>query len=161
MNKLINPQVELSYISIDDAPHIFSIIDRQRVYLGEWLPWVKETKSENDVREFYKSCEIKKLQGNGFECLIKYNGEPVGQIGLHKIDSTNKSTSIGYWLSSEFQGKGIMTEACKAMVSHCFEEFDLNRVEIKCATKNHKSNKIPRRLAFNKEGVLRQAELLN
>ena len=55
---------------------------------------------------------------------------------------------IGYWLGEQFQGKGIMTAACRVLVNYAFNEFKLHRVEIKCATGNTKSCAIPERLLF-------------
>jgi ribosomal-protein-serine acetyltransferase len=67
---------------------------------------------------------------------------------------------VGYWLSEELQGRGLVTAACRAMVDHAFEELELNRVSIACATENIKSCAIPERLGFRQEGVVRQAEWL-
>ena len=39
--------------------------------------------------------------------------------------------------------------------------MNLNRIEIKASLKNFKSQAIPTRLNFRKEGVLRQAEFVN
>lgn len=39
--------------------------------------------------------------------------------------------------------------------------MDLNRIEIKAAVKNFKSQAIPEKLNFKKEGILRQAEFVN
>ncbi len=53
-----------------------------------------------------------------------------------------------------------MTAACRAMVNHAFDELNLHRVEIKCATGNRKSCAIPERLGFTKEGVIKDGEWL-
>ncbi|MBK7633025.1 MAG: GNAT family N-acetyltransferase [Saprospiraceae bacterium] len=53
---------------------------------------------------------------------------------MHKIDHQNKIGEIGYWLTY-VQGKGITTSACEALLSFCFNELQLNRIEIKCGTK--------------------------
>jgi len=68
---------------------------------------------------------------------------------------------IGYWLSESFQGKGLMTDAARAVVAYLFDELDLNRVEIHCAAGNVKSAAIPRRLGFTLEGTSREGQLLN
>jgi ribosomal-protein-serine acetyltransferase len=66
---------------------------------------------------------------------------------------------LGYWIARDFQGKGIVTDACRAVVTHLLRELDLNRVEILCATGNEKSCAIPRRLGFALDGTLREGEL--
>ena len=81
-------------------------------------------------------------------------------VGYHAIDWENRSTALGYWLGKGYQGKGLVTAACRALVEHAFGELDLNRVSIACATENKKSCAVPDRLGFRREGVVRQAEWL-
>lgn len=78
----------------------------------------------------------------------------------HRIDLQNRIGELGYWLGEKFQGRGIMTKACRAMVAYGFSERALNRIEIHCAAANEKSRAIPERLGFRIEGALRQAERL-
>ena len=52
-----------------------------------------------------------------------------------------------------------MTASCRAMVCEGFATYGMHRIEIRCATENHKSSAIPKRLGFVEEGVLREAEL--
>jgi len=92
---------------------------------------------------------------------IRHRGTLCGAIGLHDIDYPNKSTSIGYWLDAGHEGKGIITAACRAIVTEGFLSFGLHRIEIRCATWNHRSSAIPRRLEFVEEGILRDAEWLH
>ncbi len=69
--------------------------------------------------------------------------------------------SLGYWLGENFAGNGIITKSCKAMINYAFTTLNLNRIEIKCATKNYKSKAIAERLHFKQEGILKQVELVN
>lgn len=163
MNLLIkvNDEIELSYVSQEESKEIFKIIDNERAYLREWMLWVDSTLSEEDVKKFYQFCETQQKENKGFHYVIKYKNIIVGQIGIRSINHQNKSTSIGYWLSEKFQGKGIMLKSCEAIINHCFSTLDINRIEIQCAVNNIKSNKIPIALLFTKEGTLRESELVN
>ena len=77
---------------------------------------------------------------------------------FHGVDWNHRSTSIGYWLAEDRQGRGTMTEAVRALTTHAFDVWRLNRVEIRVAVGNVRSAAVPRRLGFTEEGVLRQAE---
>lgn len=60
---------------------------------------------------------------------IVIGGEAVGGIGLLlKEDVFRRSAEIGYWLSEEFWGRGIVTEAVRAVTDYAFDNFDLCRV---------------------------------
>jgi ribosomal-protein-serine acetyltransferase len=59
------------------------------------------------------------------------------------------------------QGKGIMTECCRFVVRYGFRTLDLNRIQIPAATGNLRSRRIPERLGFKLEGILRERESLN
>ena len=70
------------------------------------------------------------------------------------------TTALGYWLGEEFQGRGLVTAACRRLVAHSFDVLRLHRVEIRCAVENHRSRAIPERLGFRLEGRFREAEWL-
>ncbi|MEO7049127.1 MAG: GNAT family protein, partial [Ferruginibacter sp.] len=84
-----------------------------------------------------------------------------GRIGLHYWNRQNNTAAIGYWLTKDALGKGIIIRACKALIDYGFSEMGLNRIEIKAATTNLKSQAIPEKLGFKKEGILREAEIVN
>ncbi|MCR6105697.1 GNAT family N-acetyltransferase [Salipaludibacillus agaradhaerens] len=156
----INDDIELRLLEVRHAHDLFALIDNSRGYLRTWLPWVDGTKNEVDSTAYIKETLQQFSQQNGFQAGIWYKGELAGVIGLHGINWANKSTSIGYWLGERYQGKGIMTAACQAVTTYCFTELALNRVEIRVATENQKSQAIPKKLGFQKEGCIRSAEYL-
>jgi len=60
---------------------------------------------------------------------IVVDGEAVGAIGLVlKNDVFRRSAEIGYWLGEEYWGRGIVTEAVRAVTDYAFTTFDLCRV---------------------------------
>jgi ribosomal-protein-serine acetyltransferase len=156
----LNDDAELQLLTPRHAEQIFTLVERNREYLRQWLPWVDDMVSVDDSREARRRGLERFAINGAFDAGIWYREELVGVIGFHQIDWNNRKTAIGYWIAEDFQGKGLMTLACRAMVDHAFESFTLNRVEIKAATLNTRSRAIPERLAFKHEGTLRQSELL-
>lgn len=156
-----NADVELRLLEIRDAEEVFALIVESRDYLREWLPWVDSTATVEDSRSFIQATLRQFAADDGFQAGIWYRKQFAGVIGFHRINWANRLTSIGYWLGERFQGRGIMTDSCRALVNAAFERYGLNRVEIEVAVENRKSRAIPERLGFRNEGCRRQAEWLS
>lgn len=156
----VDENVKLCLPEERQAEALFALVDENRVYLREWMPWLDGNTSPSDMKAFIKASLEQFASNNGFQLAILFQDQLVGVIGYHQVDWTNRSTSIGYWLAEAFQSWGIMTRACRYLVDYAFRELNLNRVEIRCAIGNHKSRAIPERLGFKNEGTVRQAEWL-
>jgi ribosomal-protein-serine acetyltransferase len=156
----IDEKTELRLLELRHAEELFTLTEQNRLHLREWLPWVDSSASYEDAIRFLKSALEQYAQNLGFQAGIWYQRKLVGVIGFHRIEWGNRRTSIGYWLSQNYQGKGLVTKACAALIEYAFSDLRLNRIEIRCATGNQKSCAIPERLGFTKEGVIRQAEWL-
>lgn len=157
---IVNEELSLRLLEPVDAQPLFALMDRQRAYLRQWLPWVDKTQSERDTRQFINLGLSQLAANNGFQAGIWHRRQLVGAIGLHAIDWQNRSTTIGYWLSSEAQGQGLMTQSVRAAGQICFDRYGLNRIDLRAAVENRRSRAIAERLGFVYEGCLRQAEWL-
>lgn len=153
-------QFVLAPLELSDANELFELTDTSRVYLREWLPWLDNIRRVDDTRAFIRAAQAQAAQNNGAQLAIKIDGCIAGIVGHHQIDWRNRLTSLGYWLGEAYQGRGLVTAACRALITHAFEEVHLNRVEVRCAVENRKSRAIPMRLGLRKEGLLRDAEWL-
>jgi ribosomal-protein-serine acetyltransferase len=151
---------ELRLLDESVATDLFALTDRNRAYLREWMPWIDATKTVDDTRKFIRTAMEQYARGDGFNAAIVYQGAIAGCIGYHKIDRANLATSLGYWVSADLQGRGLATMATRALVDHAIGGLGLNRVEIRCGTANAKSRRVPEKLGFTLEGVVRQAERL-
>ncbi len=142
------------------AAGLYAAIDSDRQRLRTYLPWVDRTTSEADSREFIEKSLRRLAENRSLEQLIVCGSRIAGTIGLHGLNDSNRQAEIGYWLHGDFEGRGIMTTACRVLLDHAFDEVGLNRVKILCATDNLRSQGIPKRLGFQREGVVREAEKL-
>jgi ribosomal-protein-serine acetyltransferase len=84
----------------------------------------------------------------------------VGVIGHNRIDWAQRIGFPAYWIAPTSQGKGIMTQCCRAVIDHAFGELQLSRLLIAVATDNLRARKIPERLGFTRLQTLRKAEWL-
>ncbi|ABR47623.1 GCN5-related N-acetyltransferase [Alkaliphilus metalliredigens QYMF] len=157
---IVDKEVEMKMLDINNGEELYKLIDTSRYHLRKWLPWVDGTKNVEDTKAFIEMTKKQFASNNGFQAGIWYKGSLAGVIGYHNVDWTHKSTSIGYWLAEGYEGNGIMTKATKVFTEYALVELNLNRVEIRCAEKNHKSRAIPERLGFTNEGMVREVEWL-
>lgn len=159
--KTIREGVHLALLEERQASELFAAVDRERAHLQQWLPWVAATTQVDDTLNFIRTSLQQFANNEGLAAGIWCGSQLVGVLGTHKIDWLNRKVEIGYWIASKFQGRGIITEACRTLTEHAICEWKLNRVEIHCAAGNEKSCAIPKRLGFQYEGLLREAQLLN
>jgi len=161
MTITVSPSIKLKQLELSDAPDIFRIIDSQREYLRKWLPFVDYTKEVTDTRLFIISTLDTPEKRSELTFVIHLDGKFVGLIGFKDTDKANKKTEIGYWLSEAYQKRGIVTQSVKRLMELAFEELEINRIQIKCATGNIPSKSIPQRLGFTLEGIEHDGELLS
>lgn len=154
----VGDSIEIRQFEVRDAEAVFAAADRNRQYLGQWLPWVEHTRSAHEVRDFILRSLSQYHSNQGPNAGIWVDGAFAGSIGCHKIDWANRACSIGYWIDAAWQGQGIVSRCVRSMLDYLFDDEGLHRVVIQCGTGNFKSCAIPERLGFTREGVLRQAE---
>ena len=153
--------LELRRLEELDAPELFAAVDRDRAYLRQWLAWVDATQTVEDSLTFLRATMEAFAEDRMLTLGIWYHKALAGVIGTHRIDWVNRKVEIGYWLAHRFQGRGIMSESCRALISHLFRDRDLHRIECLCAVGNTRSCAIPQRLGFTREAVLREFLLLD
>ncbi|PKG25408.1 GNAT family N-acetyltransferase [Niallia nealsonii] len=156
----VNNDIKLRLLEIHDASAIFQLIDQDRLYLREWLPWIDLVLFPQQYSTIIPIWHKQYAENKGFEAGIFYKDKLVGMISLQQVDWQNRQASIGYFLASSAQGKGIMTNTVAAVLNYAFYYLNLNRIEIRCGLKNKKSMTIPEKLLFTKEGVIREGEFL-
>ena len=153
--------VHLRILERQDAAQLYALTDASRDHLRRWLPWLDGTRSVADTEAFLSGALDQFASGLGFQAGIWRQGVLCGIAGLHKIDWGNRQSSLGYWIGAGYEGQGLVTKACSAILDEAFGHYSLHRMELRAALGNERSQAVARRLGFRREGVLRDAEWLS
>lgn len=156
----VDEHTEVRLLRADDADVLYDVTIRNRESLAPWMSWMDRVIDVSDTYAFLRAAEKEAYEHSAFKGGIWRQGSLIGCIDLHQIDWLNGNARIGYWLDKDYTGHGIMTRAVRLLVEYAFEALDLHRIEIHVATENHRSRRIPERLGFTMEGVLRQVQRL-
>jgi len=93
---------------------------------------------------------------------IDAGGEAVGGIGIHVLnDVKHRSVEIGYWLSGQYRGRGIVTGAVSAIVPVAFRQYDIVRLQAGIFPNNPASMRVLEKCWFIREAVHRDAIFKN
>ena len=69
--------------------------------------------------------------------------------------------TLGYSLTENAQGKGLMVEALEAAVPWVINEFRLHRIEANYMPRNERSGRVLEKIGFQKEGLAKKYLLIN
>jgi ribosomal-protein-serine acetyltransferase len=152
------PSLKLKLLKEEDAEELSLRVDQNREHLRRWLPWLDGAKDTSDQLNFIQRCSEGAVAGTAFHYALLSGGEIVGMVSFNNIEKLNRCATMGYWLAAPQTGRGLMTAAVKALIDDGFEHLELNRIQARVATDNHRSQAVCDRLGLKKEGVLRQSE---
>lgn len=155
---VIDERTTLRPIMMHDAESLFALIDNNRDTLGQWLDWVDSQENLADTQDYIKDSLARYGNYKGLDCGIWYDGQLCGLVSFNSWSLRNYKADIGYWLSPDFTGKGIMSQSVKALINYGFDVVGLHRMEILCAVHNERSCAVAKRLKFKHEGILRRGE---
>jgi RimJ/RimL family protein N-acetyltransferase len=153
----VGTSIKLKAISQSDGPALHQMIVREKERLSKSLHWPRFINSFEDTARFCANSE--KSFGNSNAIYIaEFNGELAGVISFNHLDFSNGIGDLGYWLASDHEKEGIVSNSIEALVQAYAAAREIRRFIIKCAARNRQSRAVAERLGFQFEGTLRQAE---
>ena len=157
----IDDDILLRTYSVDDAPELFSVVNASRRHLHTWLEWVDKTTKEEHSLQFIQQSLHQLDTQEELALGIFYDGKIIGGIGMHKWEQSTKRAQIGYWITEEYEGKGIMNKCLVKFIDFLFDKIGLNKIEVHFLPGNKRSAKVAERLGFKIEGIIRQSVIRN
>lgn len=115
--------------------------------------------SPDDMRRYIEAALEDQQRGTSlpFSTVEKESGAIVGSTRFGNIAPEHKRVEIGWtWITFAWQRTWVNTEAKLLMLSHAFEQWHCNRVELKTNALNKRSRKAMLRLGLKEEGTLRR-----
>jgi len=89
----------------------------------------------------------------------KENHQMIGTVDL-RVNTNAGLGELGYTLSKNYWGKGLMPEACEVLLQLGFEKLQLVRIEAIHDLRNSKSGRVMEKIGMTKESTLYDAKKL-
>lgn len=142
----------------DDAPLLKECVDSSIDHLLPWMPWAKDEPQTIDEKvELLLRFRGNFDRGEDFAYGVFEPDEThqLGGTGLHTRGGEN-AYEIGYFLRADAIGNGYATELSAVLTRVGFEVGEAERMDIKIAPDNERSMRIPEKLGYTREGLLRR-----
>ncbi len=123
-------------------------------HLHPWMAWAAEPATEAGMAAFFAAAEElwDRRQDFLFTIVDAADEHVLGGCGLHaRLGSTG--LEIGYWVHVDHIGRGLATEAARALTEAAFAIDGIERVRIRCEDTNERSARVPAKLGYVCHGV--------
>lgn len=149
-------RVILRNFNRQDLDDLFEYAQVEEVGLNAgWIPHSTKEQSELILNMFIKDI-------NTFAIVYKENNKVIGSISLGKdnIRPGVNSKYLGYVLSKNYWGLGLMTECVKKILEYGFFTLNLDIISVSHFKENIRSKRVIEKCGFVYEGTFRKSSLL-
>lgn len=138
--------VVLRLFQPEDAEPMFALIDRNRKHLSQYgEPTARKYPDVSSVLESIMSPPDEKMRFG-----VWVDGTLVGSVNLKSRSRT--IGEIGYWLASEYTGKGYATCAVQALRNYAFRSLGFESIGAEVHKDNLASQRVLERAGFTNMG---------
>jgi ribosomal-protein-alanine N-acetyltransferase len=143
-------------VTIDDAPVLAELLRINRAFLAPWQPIRSDDYFTVDgQRADIRAALDRHANGTGLpHVIVDDSGRVVGRITLNGIvRGPFQSCSMGYWVSTTDNGRGLATAAVRDIKCVAFEELGLHRIQAETLLHNIGSQRVLERNGFVRIGM--------
>lgn len=151
----------LRKMRLADAPAVFAYASDPDI--SRYVSW-ETHRTVRDSEDFLRHVTGGYERGDllAWGLVLKEDGAFVGTCGLDAgYEPEHARAEMGYALSREHWGRGLMPEAVRTVLAFGFGSLGLNRVQARCAAENLASARVMEKVGMTYEGTLRESEYLN
>jgi len=144
----------------EDAPQLVEALGESVDHLLPWIPWATAAApSIGQVETLLSRWKAERESGANFiyAACRATDERLVGGIGLYARVGPGR-LEVGYWMRRTESGKGLATEAARAVTSAGFALPHVSGLEIHTHPSNLPSRRIPEKLGYRFLGVRETGE---
>lgn len=135
--------------------------------LKEWMPdktmytyWGKSAGKTDKKPELLFEKTEKNTKSFHWGIVLKESDKVIGEAWIYLIEN-NRMAKAAYRIAPAYQGKGMATEAMKAVIDFCFTHTELQRIWTDVDIRNTGSWRVLEKCGFTREGLIRQGKMCN
>lgn len=144
------PRLLLRACTLEDAPRIAELAGAKEIAATTLL--IPHPYTLRDATSWIATHQTALERGEAVNYAITMSGELVGMIGL-RIQRAHQRAELGYWVGVPYWGRGIATEAARALVMHGFDRLGLRRIYAYHFAGNPASGRVLQKAGMKPEGV--------
>ena len=139
--KLETPRLLLRPLALSDAEQAQLLFPQWEIvrYLNSRVPWPYPT---DGALTFYREVALPAVErGEAWHWTLRLKSNPgqmIGNISLMRGESKNR----GFWIATQWQGQGLMSEACDAVTDYWFNALKFPVLRVPKAAANTASRRI-------------------
>lgn len=138
-NMIKTTRLILRPIQESDMEAIHEYAGDREITMMMFLP--NETKSETEKFVYDSIAEWKNENPKDREFVIVYKDNVIGGINLESCNE-ERIYEIGWIVNKNYRGKGIASEAARALVEYAFDFLGARKIIAHCDSKNKASEKV-------------------
>jgi len=140
---------------LSDAPAIYAYQSDAEIYryMSPEPPTTPDVVAESISRWLELRAEVRPPN---WVIVLKERSCVVGLIGFGHVNREHSGAWLTYEVARELWGKGIATEAVRAVLSYGSDTMGLNRIGAYCWEGNMASQRVMKKAGMQFEGTLRQ-----
>jgi len=151
---LVNGDVRLRVAKMRDSKELEKLILGNRTWLRPWEATNPNSPNSFDVRAQLRGLLRQLDDQSGMPFVIEVQGQLQGQLNVANVMYGSVSSAVlGYWVSPEVAGRGVMTTAVALVTDYLMDQVGLHRVEINIRPENSASLRVIQKLGFRYEGL--------
>lgn len=153
------PRIRVAAYQAGQGQALFDAVNEDVEHLLPYMVWARGHTSVEESEKVVRRAAARFSLREDFTMGMwdRERNRFLGGTGLHRMDWSIPSFEIGYWIRRSETGNGYVTEATQILTRAAFRALRAERVFIRVSTQNEPSLRIPRRLGFVEEGVLRRS----
>lgn len=131
--------------------------------LNEWLPWAHPGYRKEDASIYIRDSIEAWREEKAYDWAIRRRTDPrrhLGNISTWQVSRLTRTGEIGYWIRTDDNGKGLATEATRAIMRIGFQDLGFHKITLRIAVGNQASQRVAEKLGFSQEGILREELLI-
>jgi ribosomal-protein-alanine N-acetyltransferase len=126
--------------------------------LPRMMSWAAHT-DPSETADFIRHVREGLANSTDAAWAIEVDGRAAGCISLDDVRFAMRAwrvdrAELGYWIAPALWGKGLMTEAARAVVRCGFETIGLHKITVGCIVENIGSRRVIEKLGFRPVGRL-------
>jgi RimJ/RimL family protein N-acetyltransferase len=155
---LVSPRVMLRRYQEGEGPLVYKLVASNKSRLIDHFPkTVAQLTDENRGELFVRNkiAEWHSQKGYSFGMWDVHGRHYIGQISAKNIDWEIPRAELSYYISQEYEGRGIVKEALLLIIRFCFDNLHTQKLCIRTTPANYRSGKLAESCGFRKEGMIR------